>query len=420
MARMVRRTLLVLLLALGLTACASTGFVTGTSGRPAGLYPGAGGSIAPESRKVSILLPLSGPLAPVGQSMLQAAEIVLEAPGSPQFKAFDTEGTPSGAAAAAQQAVAYGAGIILGPLTSADTGAAAPVARQASIPMLAFTNDQSQARPGVWVLGITPAQQVQRLVAALQSRGKTRLAALLPDSEFGAAMQEALQSAASAAGDPPPTIQMYSSGIGSINDAVRIVSDYADRRGPIQAQISAARALDNAAGRARMHELEREPIPPPPFDALLLAATGTDLQEIAAFLPYYDLDPGTVQVVGPILWQEPAARRGAGMGGAWYAAPDPASRQQFADAYAAKFGSPPPALADLAFDAAALARVLAQGPGYSVAALTNPSGFTGADGVMALRPDGEVARGLAVFAIGAGGEATVLDPAPTVLAGPGT
>ena len=82
--------------------------------------------------------------------------------------------------------------------------------------------------------------------------------------------------------------------------------------------------------------------------------------------------------------------------------------------------APPPALADLAFDAAAIARVLAPGPGYSIAALTNASGFTGADGWLALRPDGEVARGLAVFLIERGGEATVLDPAPATLAGPGT
>ncbi|HUA76443.1 MAG TPA: penicillin-binding protein activator, partial [Acetobacteraceae bacterium] len=268
---MLRRTWLVLLSVLGLTACAPTGYLApGSSGQPSGLFPGATGTIAPESRKVSILLPLSGPLAPIGQSMLQAAEIVLEAPGSPPFHAFDTGGTPEGAAAAAQQAVAYGAGIILGPLTSGDTAAAAPIARKAGIPMLAFTNDESQARPGVWVLGITPAQQVQRVVAALQSRGKTRLSALLPDNEFGSALQTALQSATSAAGDPPPNIQIYSSGIGPINEAVRSVSDYADRRGPIQAQINAARALDNAAGRARMHELEREPIPPPPFDALFV------------------------------------------------------------------------------------------------------------------------------------------------------
>jgi len=390
------------------------------SGRPAGLYPGATSSVALQRRKVSILLPLSGPLAPIGQDMLQAAELVLSEPGSPPFQPYDTNGTPAGAASAASQAVAEGAGIILGPLTGGDTAAAAPIARKAGVPMVAFTNDETEARPGVWVFGITPGQQVRRLIAFLQSRGKTRIAALLPDSAFGSAMQAAVQSAAGAAGDPSPTIQTYTPGMANLNEAVRILSDYANRRGPIEAQMKAARELDNAAGRARLAALNRLPIPPPPFDALVLAATGTTLEEIAALLPYYDIYPGAVQVVGPILWQDPNARRGAALGEAWYAAPDPSARQQFAAAYAAKYGAEPPFLADLSFDAAALARVLAQGPGYSTAALTNPSGFSGADGVLALRPDGQVRRGLAVFVIGGGGQASVLDPAPTNLATPGT
>ncbi len=414
---MVRRAWLVLVCSLGLAACTVQSPLY-APGQPAGLYPGTSG--APAGRKVAILLPLSGPLAAVGQDMLQAAELVLQQSGSPPFQAYDTAGSPQGAAGAAGQAVAGGAGIILGPLTGSDTAAAAPVARKAEVPMLAFTNDETEARPGVWVLGVTPSQQVRRLVAALQSRGKTRLAALLPESDFGSAMQTALQAAASAAGEPPPIIQTYTPGMASLNEAVRVISDYANRRGPIEAQIRAARALDTAAGRARMSELNRLPIPPPPFDALLLAATGTTLEEIGTLLPYYDINPGEVQVVGPILWQDPAVRQGAALAGAWFPAPDPAARQQFAQAYAAKYGAPPPFLADLAFDAAALARVLAAGPGYSVAALANPAGFTGADGILALFPDGRVKRGLAVFQIEAGGASSLLDPAPATLASPGT
>ncbi|MGH7106074.1 MAG: penicillin-binding protein activator, partial [Acetobacteraceae bacterium] len=234
------------------------------------------------------------------------------------------------------------------------------------------------------------------------------------------ALEAAAQSAASAAGDPPPTIQTYSPGMASLNQAVRSLADYANRRGPIEARIRAARALETPAGRAEMRQLNQLPIPPPPFDALLLAATGTTLEEIGSLLPYYDITPNQVRVIGPILWQDPTVRRGTQLSGAWYPAPDPAARQQFAAAYAAKFGSSPPFLADLAFDAAALARVLATGPGYSVAALTNPAGFTGADGVLALTPGGQVKRGLAVFSIGADGQASVLDPAPTNLATPGT
>ncbi|MGH7122485.1 MAG: penicillin-binding protein activator [Acetobacteraceae bacterium] len=414
---MLRRTWLMLACSLGLAACSVQ---SETSGRPAGLFPGTSGAPAPASRKVAILLPLSGPLAAVGQDMLQAAELVLQEPGSPPFQAYDTMSSPAGAAAAAGRAVAEGAGIILGPLTASATQAAAPVAHKAEVPMLAFTNDDTQARPGVWVLGITPSQQVRRLVKALQSRGKTRVAALLPENAYGSAMQAAMQAAASAAGEPPPTIQTYAPGMASLNEAVRVLSDYANRRGPIEAEMRAARALETPAGRARMHALNRQPIPPPPFDALLLAATGTTLEEISTLLPYYDLNPGAVQVVGPILWQDFSVRRGAGLAGAWFPAPDPAARQQFAATYAAKYGASPPFVADLAFDAAALARVLAKGPGYSATALANPAGFTGADGLLALSPDGQVRRGLAVFQIGPGGAASLLDPAPATLAGLGT
>ena len=51
-------------------------------------------------------------------------------------------------------------------------------------------------------------------------------------------------------------------------------------------------------------------------------------------------------------------------------------------------------------------------------ALSRPEGFAGVDGVFALRPDGTVRRGLAVFAIHRGGPA-VIEPAPTALTAPG-
>ena len=103
--------------------------------------------------------------------MLQAAQLALEAPGAPALNVKDTGGTPEGAAAAAQAALAEGAGLILGPLTSAETAAVAPVARAANVAVLAFTNDPSQAQPGVWPLGITPGQQVRRLVRRCRRRG---------------------------------------------------------------------------------------------------------------------------------------------------------------------------------------------------------------------------------------------------------
>jgi hypothetical protein len=155
----------------------------------------------------------------------------------------------------------------------------------------------------------------------------------------------------------------------------------------------------------------------PPFDALLLADTGDTLTLLTSFFASYGIVPPAVRVLGPALWADPGTRAGAMLDGAWYAAPDPQARAPFSEAYSERFGSDPPGLADLAYDAAGIARVTAAG-GYALAALTNPAGFPGADGLLALEPGGQVRRGLAVFEIHGSGT-TVVQPAPTSLAAPG-
>lgn len=362
--------------------------------------------------RIAILLPLSGANADRGQGLLNAARLAFNVPGAPTLDVKDTAGTPDGAAQAAQQAIQAGDGLILGPLTGTETAAAAGPAHDAGIPVLAFTSDPARAQPGVWTLGLTPGQQVRRLVDVARAQGKTRFAGLLPDNEFGHAMADALTQAAGGA-----TVRFYAGGMAGMNTAARDVSDFAERRGPIQDQINAARARDDAEGQHQAQELALVPVPPPPFDVLLLAAIGSDLSELGSLLPYYDVGPQQVKIIGPALWASPAARGNATgfLEGAWYAAPDPAARAGFEQAYAARYGGPPPPLSDLAYDAAALARVVAQQGGALLPSLTRSEGFSGADGVFVLEPDGHVRRGLAVFELRHGTPA-VVDPAPQSLA----
>jgi hypothetical protein len=383
-----------------------------------GARPAAPSTAAPSGHGVAILAPVTGANAAIGQALVRAAQLALADPGSPALDVRDTGSTPAGAAAAAQAAIAAGAGLIIGPLTSGETAAVAGPAGSAGVPVLAFTNDTSQAKPGVWTLGITPGQQVRRLVGAMIAQDKTRIAGLLPDTEFGQAMATALTQAVTAANLPAPNIRTYSGGIGSIAPVVRDISDYANRRGPLDAQIKTARARHDAEGRRRAAELIRQPIPPPPFDALLLADSGDRLTAVTSLLPYYDLDEPAVRVLGPALWASPTARGDARLRGAYYAAPDPAARSGFDAKYTDAAGSPAPGIADFAYDAAAIARVLAQGGGYSAAALCRPEGYAGVDGVMALLPDGTVRRGLALFEIQVGGP-VMIEPAPDTLAAPG-
>jgi|HubBroStandDraft_1064217.scaffolds.fasta_scaffold42029_2 branched-chain amino acid transport system substrate-binding protein len=323
------------------------------------------------SGPVAILLPLTGKLAEIGQPMLRAAQLAMAVQGSPVLDVKDTGGTPDGAAQAAVEAIAAGDRMILGPLTSAETAQVAPIARRAGVPVLAFTNDTAQSQPGVWPLGITPGQQVRRLMGAVRDSGNVPVAALLPDNDFGKAMGDELTRIAAAASQPAPFVRMIGPGPEDIVSAV-----------------------NELAGMATPGE-------PPPFGSILLASTGSDLKVFAKAFADAKIDRAKVQILGPALWVDPASGSSA-MPGGWFAMPDPAARLDLIHDFTAAYKAPPPPLADLAYDAASIARVLGGQGRMNLAGLTQPVGFAGVDGWFALLPEGQVRRGLAVFRVDRG------------------
>jgi ABC-type branched-subunit amino acid transport system substrate-binding protein len=150
------------------------------------------------------------------------------------------------------------------------------------------------------------------------------------------------------------------------------------------------------------------------IDALFLPESGSDLKTIADQCGAAGFDPAHTHILGTGLWDVPAlAKQSSFLVGGWYAAPDPAARRAFVASYTAAYGQEPPRLATLAYDATALAAVIAKhGERYDEATLTNPNGFAGLDGIFRLTPSGAVERALAVNEVTADG-ARVIDPAPT-------
>ncbi len=382
--------------------------------------PGLAPAVGKTTGNVALLLPLTGSLAPVGQALENAAKLAFPDNATPGLDVRDTGGTAQGAAAAAQAAIAGGDGVILGPLTSAETHAAAPIAQAAGVNMLAFTNDATVAAPGVWPLGITPKQQVQRVLQAAAGAGRTQLAALLPDNDFGRRLGDAIATETAGLSEPSPQITYYEPGFSGVNQAVEEMSGFSNRGQGLEAQIKAAQDLGTPAGQEKARELQHQQIPPPNFNALFIGATSGDtLAELANFLPYYDISAPQVQFLGPSLWAKiaPQMARQTVLLGGLYAAPDPADAAVFSAKYQATYGAAPPDIADVAFDAAAIAKLSAGAGGYTSAVLTAADGFTGTDGVLVLQPNGQVLRGLAVFKVAPGGP-VIVSPAPAQLSPP--
>jgi branched-chain amino acid transport system substrate-binding protein len=330
----------------------------------------------PPRSRVGLLLPLSGNNRALGQAMLNASELALFDQGDPGVELLprDTGSTPAGAGEAARAAIAEGARAFAGPLTLGETAAAANVARASGAPVLAYTSDASQAGRGVWVMGLTPGEQAERMMGAAAAAGARRFGLLAADDEFGRRLGAALRARAEALGLPAPLILLHAR-LGDVAAAARDLAEKAQPDG---------------------------------LDAVLLGHGGERARQAAAALA--GALPTPPRFLGTALWlgdrslaQEPA------LAGAWFPGSDPQARAAFDSRYRAAFGEAPPRLAGVAYDAAALAARAVQEPGGNPP-LSQP--MLGADGPILLAPGGLAQRGLAIFAVDPSGEPTLVEPAP--------
>ena len=368
--------------------------------------------------RVAFLVPLSGAAAALGQAMLDAAHLALFDLGNDAIVLIprDTQGTPEGAAAAARAVLAEGAELIVGPLTSAEATAVSGPARLAQVNVLAFSSDRSIAGNGVFALGITPQAQVERIVAYAQNRGMAPIAALVPNTVYGNTVVETLrQTALRLAPGMLGPVERYDSVDSNLSPVVRRLANYESRRAELTALRRALEGTTDPTTREALRQLDgTDTIGEVGFKSILLPEGGDRLLSIAPLLAFYDIDPARVKLLGTSQWDDPRLGREPVLVGGWFAAPAANARAGFERRFKEVFERDAPRLATLAYDAVALAALLArtdESPDFSMSALTDPSGFAGVDGIFRFRLDGTIERGLAVMEIRREGM-RIVDPAP--------
>ena len=359
----------------------------------------------PAAVKVALLLPLSGPNAGIGRELLDAATLALFDLGDDRLTLLphDTQGTPAGAAAAAQAALADGAALILGPLFSTEAAAVAPVAQARGINVISFSNDRSVAGNGVFILGFTPEQEIDQVLRFARASGYAKFAALTPDSPYGNAVVEALKGTLAKAGGEAVKLETYPTDGSDLGPIVKRFAD-ADRRKTALAQQK--QELANKTDEISQQALKRldgvDAFGDVGFDALLLPEGGPRLKAIAPLLAFYEVDPSKVRFLGSGLWDEPGLGREPNLVGGWFAAPPQANESAFRDRFQKAYGHLPARIASLAYDAMALAAVLGKqdaSTAFSHDAIANPNGFAGYDGIFRFGADGVAERGLAILEV---------------------
>ncbi|MDP2699179.1 penicillin-binding protein activator [Thalassospira sp.] len=456
MSRVARRTASVVILSLGLAACNATTSITdlfgsqqdpapvvanGAAGDPSrppnqvlipdpspwpSDQPMADGSgyILPNTynddatineKRVALLLPLSGSSADLGRAMRHAAELAMFDIARDDFvlMPIDTAGTYEGGRSAATEAINAGADLILGPLFAESVSGAGEVARQAGVPVLSFSNNQRIAEPGVWIGGLVPEDQISRAVGYTTTQGKTRFAALLPQSDYGRQLASGMEQIVARAGGTLSRVAFYQPGSEGLEQTIRDFANYDGRRAALRSRRAELQADGSAAARRALQRLEGlDTLGDPNFDALILPATGGELRQVSALLTYFDVDPTRIQFIGTFGWNDPGLFSEPALRGGIFAAPDPENWALFSERYNRTFGGQPPRIASLAYDSAALAAVLAgSDSGITQDAMMTATGFAGVDGIFRLDRDGRSQRGYVIMQIAPDG-AKVISPAP--------
>lgn len=331
--------------------------------------------------RVALILPLTAPNGAVpAKAMRNAAEMAVAEFNNQEITILvkDDKGTPEGAQAAAQEALAQGAEAFMGPLFAQNVQAVAAIARPSQRPVVAFSSDASVASRGVYLLSFLPQSDVRRIVSYAASRGKKSFAALIPQNAYGNVAEAEFMQAVTAAGGRVVAVERYQPAKASLDAAISKIKG------------SLAQA-----------------------DTLFIPDDGSGLPAVATALRAAGVG-SNIQLIGTGVWNEPRSIGTAALNGGWFAAPENGGYNGFAQRYRQRFNADPTRIATLTYDATALLGALVRTQGsqrFSEAVLTNGSGFSGQDGIFRFRADGQNDRGLAIYQIG-NGQATVIQAAP--------
>lgn len=152
---------------------------------------------ASDKLRVALLVPLSGPIKPVGESILNVAQMSMfdNKKNNMILRVYDTNGTTFGAVKAMKEAIKDGTDVVVGPLFMSETKAIQKLARNNGILVFSLSNEQELINSdNIFVTGSIIEQEIQTLITYMMDNEDTyNYVALMPNTSFGATINKVLR-----------------------------------------------------------------------------------------------------------------------------------------------------------------------------------------------------------------------------------
>lgn len=368
--------------------------------------------------RIGVLLPLSGDAARYGQGLKNATMLALEDTKNPNLilQFYDTKSTPEGARTAIINALNQRAQMIIGPLKSTSLRAISDEAVSRQIPVIAFSTSEEVLQPNIYTLGLLVDEQVNRIISYAASKGRSRLALLLPDNATGIAVAKAAVKSAQQNQVSLTRIGFYQPNTTDFSDILKKMTDFNTRSSRMDKmrktlQVQAEQGDENsqkALRRVSTHDTLGEV----DFDMVLIPETGAKLKSAISMFGYYDVFSPDVKFLGTSIWENTRLNNESTIIGSWYPALSRNHSNYFANKYAFVFGEKPQTLYSLAYDAVALSNALARQNNRDLTGvITSPDGYVGINGMFRLFENGYNQHSMDIIEVRKTGD-TVVDEAP--------
>ncbi|MBF0627545.1 MAG: penicillin-binding protein activator [Magnetococcales bacterium] len=344
-----------------------------------------------------LMIPMSGPSAAMGNTLVMAARKALadHRDVNLHLEVADSGGNAETAKAAVENLVARGSQIILGPVFHPEAMAAAKAAKAANIPIIPLNPrlEILEAGGSVHLNAFHPDAQARVMARYAIGKGLKRFAILAADSDYGQLQAQTFANEVVALGGIVARSVLFPDQETDFSNALKMLVNLEPEN--VKSRLASARSamlidpLDRPLPRS---EKELEPLID--FDALFLPATAKQARMIAPQAALFQIRASQVALLGTSLWNRPELLEEAEtLAGATFCDIDMDAREQFAASHRKILGvAPIPALSMLTYDGIAmLAQLLRDqrlGGTEWHQGLTREVGFHGSAGPVRLLPDG--------------------------------
>ncbi len=360
--------------------------------------------------QVALFLPFSGKNKDLGWSLFNSAVLSLfenDLNHNIELILIDSKDTPAEASKAFKEVIDRKIKIVIGPVFSSAIEAIEKDVLRNNITMISLSNNQQlmgKTSPdgGVFLAGMMPEVQVDKIVNYAMDKGKFSFAIIAPNNQYGKTITDLFKKIVRSRDGNFITSEFYDSdnkigGEGLDRSVERVINSF-----------SVPSHLTDGKNKLKKDAVINEADYSYP-QVILIPESGKILSKIVASIKKQNKEERDFQIIGTSQWDDISTLNDINLVGAWFASPENEKFRNFEKSYYQIYDKFPPRISSIAYDAVTvISEVIDRKKGAPTVSdftgYANPpkNGFEGIDGLFRFLPNGLVQRNLAILQVGNG------------------